>query len=244
MPVHLRRLSRTGLERLRAELDEVRQGPRVALSRDLLESDAFSETVSPRVTLIPRTFQHRLDFAGWLSGSLAPNPVAGIEDDVGVWAWLGVLLFDQLCPAGAGGARNPGQSYRWILEPGNFRSYYRHLLAAPYRIYVIHADRPQRALALLCGPLHQPGELNEQLGSRQELVTSHAAMEVASGLYVDGPTGRTVRGAGGRGPGSPRRLAAVLAQLDVTWDLNLLSADDLSRLLPAEFDRFRHLAAG
>jgi hypothetical protein len=39
-------------------------------------------------------------------------------------------------------------------------------------------------------------------------------------------------------------LAAVLAQLDVTWDLNLLSADDLSRLLPAEFDRFRHLAAG
>ena len=75
--------------------------------------------------------------------------------------------------------RKPGALARHIPEPGNFQRYYRHLLAGPYRIYRAHRDDPQRALALLCQPLDSPGDVVEQLASRQELVTNRGIMELA-----------------------------------------------------------------
>jgi hypothetical protein len=128
---------------------------------------------------------------------------------------------------------------RWIPEVNNFQRYYRHLLAGPYRIFRAHRDDPERALALLCGPLDKPGDIVEQLASRQEIVTNKAIMLGATRLYIDPATRKPRRGAGGRSGGSPRRLADVLKQFDVTWDLYAMTADNLLGLLPSEFDRFR-----
>src|SRR5262249_16830000 len=114
-----------------------------------------------------------------------------------------------------------------------------HLLAGPYRIYRAHRDNPQRALVLLCGPLDRPGDIVEQFASRQELVTNPTVIESATRLYVDPATNRPRRGAGGKSAGSARRLADVLEQFDVTWDLYTLTPDGLLTLLPHEFDRFR-----
>ena len=94
-------------------------------------------------------------------------------------------------------------------------------------------------MALLANPPHQPGDIAEQLASRQELVTNPSVMEVATRLYINPETGRPKRGAAGRGPGSARRLAAVLNQLDLTWDLYGLDPDKLLDLLPEEFNQFQ-----
>jgi hypothetical protein len=45
------------------------------------------------------------------------------------------------------------------------------------------------------------------------------------------------------GAGCARRLADVLKQFDVTWDLYAMTTDGLLGLLPGEFDRFRTPAA-
>jgi hypothetical protein len=47
------------------------------------------------------------------------------------------------------------------------------------------------------------------------------------------------KGAAGRGPGSARRLADVLNQLDLTWDIYMMQTADMLKMMPREFNRFR-----
>jgi hypothetical protein len=61
-------------------------------------------------------------------------------------------------------------------------------------------------------------------------------------MYLDASNNQPKRGAGGKGPGSARRLADVLNQFDVTWDLYSMSYEEVLAMLPGEFDRFRHAA--
>ena len=60
-------------------------------------------------------------------------------------------------------------------------------------------------------------------------------------LYLDRPTMSLKRGhAGGNtSPGSARRFAMLLQQLDLTYDILEMSSDAIIGLLPAEFDKFR-----
>ena len=96
---------------------------------------------------------------------------------------------------------------------------------------------------MLCNPLWQPGEIAEQLASRKELVTNRGVVEAATRLYYDSTTRTFKRGAGTKTRGAPRRLADLLNQLDLTYYLYGMAADELLALLPKEFDRFRLKAA-
>jgi hypothetical protein len=92
---------------------------------------------------------------------------------------------------------------------------------------------------LLCGPLDKPGEIVEQLVARQEIITNPQAVALATAIYFDNTSGSFKRGAAGKGRGSARRLADVLNQFDVTWDLYSMAVTGISTKLPREFDRFR-----
>lgn len=91
-------------------------------------------------------------------------------------------------------------------------------------------------------PLHTPGDLVEQLASRQELVTNRAFLAAATALYVDPQTGQPKRGGGGKSRGTARRLADFCNQIDVTWDLYALEPTELLAKLPKEFQRFQPAA--
>ena len=99
-------------------------------------------------------------------------------------------------------------------------------------------DNPERAMAFLCKPPHIITDIEAQIGASQELVTNPAVVELTTRLYYDPETKKTKPGAGGKGPGSPRRLVAVLGQLDLTWDLYASTSDELLKLLPKEFNKF------
>ena len=116
--------------------------------------------------------------------------------------------------------------------------YYRHLVAGPYWIYRAHRDKPSRVLAVLAGSVDQPGDIAEQLASRQEIVTNKAAMELATLLYIDQETQRPKKGAAGRGPGSARRFADILNQFDLMWDLYAMQIAAMLKMMPKEFYRF------
>jgi hypothetical protein len=105
-----------------------------------------------------------------------------------------------------------------------------------------HRSNPDRAIAMLCNPLWKPGEIAEQLASRKELVTNRGVAELATRLYYDPAKGSFKRGAGSDIRGAARRLAALLNQLDLTFYLYGMTADELLGLLPKEFDRFRSAA--
>jgi hypothetical protein len=235
----VRRLNRAGIARLIEFLDSLRTDAPQGVPSGILTHPDTSEALAADVEVQPQTFGTRFAAAQYLNERFTAAGIQNVEADCGLWAWLALFYFEELCPPGAGGRRKPGEQARWIPDVNNYQRYYRHLLAGPYRIYRAHRDDPGRALALLCGPLDRPGDIVEQLASRQEIVTNRGIMACATRLYIDPASNRPKRGAGSKGAGSPRRLADVLNQFDVTWDLYSLTADGLIGLLPREFDRFR-----
>ena len=185
-------------------------------------------------------FGRRFAAAEYLFNLFKDSGLSDIERDRGLWAWLSLFYFDELCPPDARRRRKPGERARWIPETSVSWRYYRHLLAGPYRIYGAHSDHPERAMLVLCGSLHQPGDIVEQIASRQEIITNGGIMEAASSLYYDASSGKPRRGAATKeGKGTVRRFIDILNQFDVTWDLYSLEAGDVIQMLPDEFSRFR-----
>lgn len=236
--MQLKRLNAQGLEVFSEYLDGLKIDSTYPYPQQLLIDSLASEPVTPAVEVEHRTFGNRFEAAKYLDECLSGAGIANLVRDAGIWAWLALYYFDQLCPVGKNGERRPGELARWIPEVSNFRRYYRHLLAGPYRIYVAHRDSPQRALALLCGPLHKPGDVVEQFAARPELVTNKGVVELVTKLYYDVTGGHLRRGSSGKGNGSPRRLADVCNQFDVAWDLYSMTCPELSQMLPEEFKQF------
>lgn len=236
----LRRLTAEGIAQFAAYLTQLKAEPTLPPPAHLLTEAGASEPVGADVEVEDKPFATRFAAAAYLDAKLTASGLPSPERDAGLWAWLALFYFDQLCPTGKGGARKVGEQARYIAAMENFQRFYRHLLLGPFMIYRAHADEPQRAKGVLATALNAPGDIVEQLASRQELITNRAVMGVVTALYVDDQTGKLKRGSGGKGGGSPRRLADLLNQFDVTYDLYAMSATGLVGLLPKEFDRFRN----
>lgn len=240
----VRRLNDQGIERFTAFLDSLSGDAPMPYPSALLTDPDGTVEIQPTIEVEQRAFGSRYAAAEYLYNVFKDSGLTNIERDRGLWAWLSLFYFEQLCPPNARGERKPGHLARWIPETGVSWRYYRHLLAGPYRIYAAHSDSPDRALLVLCGPLHQPGDIVEQIASRQEIITNGGIMETLSSLYYDPDSGTPRRGAATKqGKGTVRRFTDILNQFDVTWDLYSLAAQDVLQLLPDEFSRFRKLAS-
>jgi len=207
---------------------------------ELLENPAFSEIIHPETSVENIIFETRLDVGKYLYKIIVEQAkIFQPEKNLGLWIWLTLFYFDQLCPPDNQGKRKPMHEARLIFHPHNFRWFYRHLLVGPFLAVKAHYDNPERAIAFLSNPLHKPGEIAEQLASRLEVVTNPNILELATKLYYNETKKTFERGAASDIKGSARRLAKVLNQFDLTWYLYGISANDLEVLLPSEFDRFR-----
>ena len=236
----LRKLNEQGISRLTEFLDSLTgETPLAYPSALLTDLDATAE-VSPSIEIEQSMFGSRFAAAEYLFNLFKDSGLSDIERDRGLWAWLSLFYFDELCPPDAKGRRKPGELARWILNTSG-RRYYRHLLAGPYLIFGVHSDHPERAKLVLCGSLHQPGDIVAQIASRQEIITNGGIMEAASILYYDVSSGKPRRGAATKeGKGTVRRFIDILNQFDVTWDLYSLKGGDVIQMLPDEFSRFRN----
>jgi hypothetical protein len=237
--VRLRRFNSDGVAAFATYRSRLTLEPTLVPPVELLEDPALTELMPGNVDVPARTFDNRLEAGRFLNELLTAANIDLPERDQGLWTWLTLFYFDAVCPADGNKRRNPKDEARLIAQVDNFQRFYRHLLLGPYLIVRAHHDKPERAIAFLCKPLWEPGEIVEQLASRKELVTNHAVAEVATLLYYDKTTGSFKRGAGSSVKGAARRLAALLNQLDLTYYLYGMTADELLALLPKEFDRFR-----
>lgn len=237
--MELRRFNEAGLIEFREQLLTLKSDPAGDPPWHLLDDARFTESAATAGQVARTVFRTRMEMAVSITELLGDPPPPGTERDTGLWSWLALLHFDSICPADETGRRKVGAAHRYILESTNHKTYYRHLLLGPYVILRAHRDEPDRALVLLCQPPHSPGDIVEQLASRQEIVSNPVMMRVATELYYDRSTGSPKRGASSKNRGSARRLAEVTDQFDVTWDLFAVPWRSLLSRLPAEFDRFR-----
>lgn len=241
--MRLRRFNHDGVVAFASYRSGLTLNPTLAPPVELLQDPALTEPMPGEVDVPTRRFTNRLEAGRFLNELLDTAKVQLPERDQGLWTWLTLFFFDEICPADGNGHRTPKDEARLIAQVDNFQRFYRHLLLGPYLIVRAHRDDPERALAFLCKPLWEPGEIVEQLASRKELVTNYAVAEVATLLYYNRSNGSFKRGAGSSVKGAPRRLAALLNQLDLTYYLYGMTRDELLALLPKEFDRFRTPAA-
>lgn len=233
----LRRFTLSGLTQFGQYLDQLKAAPTTPPPDWLLTDNPGSEPAAD-VEVVDQKFATRFDAAKYLYGLLSVAKINSVERDVGLWAWLTLYFLRHLLPT-----RKikdyPGALARYVPEVGNYKRYYRHLLLGPYSIYVAHKDDAERVRAVLATPVNHPGDIVEQLASRQELITSKTIMGAATKLYIKPENGELRKGYGGQDNGGPRRLTDILNQFDLTFDLHTLPAERLIEMLPKEFDRFR-----
>ena len=234
----VRRFNDSGIQRFKEFLDQLRQNPRAAVPRELLIDRQYTEEVRGGGDANERDFSNRMAAATFLDDCLRLVKDIDVDRDVGLWVWLTLQCLDAACPADHSGARKVLKIHRYVPAPDSFKHYYRHLLSGPYQVFRAHKDRPARAMALLCGRVDAPGEVVEQLAAHQTLITNKGVVELVTQLYYDDAIRVLKRGAGGSGRGSPRRLTAILKQLEMTYDLSDMPWQTIARLLPSEFKRF------
>lgn len=245
MIMPLRRFKESGIHLFAQYLTELKAGGTAAPPIWLLTDDVHTEVVEPETDVPNATFANRLAAAKHLDELFTRAELSEVSRDVGLWAWLSLRYFDQLCPADKSGRREPGQfsdgAYvRLIPAVGANRRYYRHLLLGPYMIFRTYHDSPAMAMSLLVDPPHvATAEAYRLFVENPSLISCRAAVGVATALYFDSDANKMRRGYGRKTGGGCRRLVQVLQQLDLTFDLYSLSVERLLGLLPSEFDPFR-----
>lgn len=241
--MNLRRFNADGVSAFAIYRARLALEPSLPPPLELLDDPALTEGLPGEIEVPPRSFANRLEAGQFLNELIERAAINLPERDQGLWSWLTLFYFDEVCPADGNGKRSPKHEARLLPILDNHQRFYRHLLLGPFLIVRAHRDNPQRAIAMLCKPLDEPGEIAEQLASRKELVTNRAVAEAATQLYYDPAKASFKRGAGSDVRGAARRLATLLNQLDLTWYLYGLSSAELLHLLPKEFDRFRSQSA-
>lgn len=240
--MRLRRLNEKGIQEFGVFLDALSANPMLTPPTEILEDSEKSGNFPAKVEVENRFFANRFDAAKYLYEKFIEAGLSDSDLDRGVWAWLTLFWFDTLRPPAGKKAKWPGERARWIpSESRDYKKFYRHLLAGPWRVYRFHSDNPECARVVLCGSLYAPGEASEQILSRQEVVTNRGVVGLATKMYYDPRAKKIKRGAAGKGPGSLRRFANdFLNQFDMTWDLYAMTADQVAALLPKEFNLYLH----
>lgn len=237
--MQLRTLNSRGLTAFQDYIIQARAGESPDF-KALITQPGFSEPVPNLIDVEALPSRNKRDVGKYLTELLAPlGDPESVLLDRGLWAWLSLFWFDELTKNPRSSSHDVGSAYRYIPEPGNFRNYYRHLLAFPFRIYSKFQSSPEAADVFFTGDIATPGELTEQIASIQDIIANPPLVEAATMLYIDPVTKARKVGAAGAGQGSARRFAAVLNQFMLTFDVAVMKPHELLALLPAEFDKFK-----
>jgi hypothetical protein len=237
----VRVLTDDGIARFGEYLTRVRVDSKEPVPYDLLTNAITSAPLGDTIAIERKAMSDRFSLGEYLVDILRPLDRRTISHNYGLWTWLALYFFDDISPL-INGQRNVLEDAVYILDKVfNHRRYYRHLLRASWLLVREHAQNARVMLIMRDKGLRS--EIFEQLAATQAIFGSRTIIAGAYRLYFDLSAQRPKRGAGGKGPGSPRRLTAIVQQLDLTYDLNDCTVDQFLGLLPKEFSRFKNEAA-
>jgi hypothetical protein len=217
-------------------IDALNLGNDLPVPTGILNEENTSVELDASAEVVPRQFASKMDAARYLKDALAPISALVLDRNQGIWGWLSLFYFNQLCPESTSGHRTPGQAYRYLLS-SDWKHRYRHLLAGPFTLYVHHGEA---ARTILERPVTKHGDFAEQLASRYEIVRNHELLKSVDKLYWDETARGPKRGATNRRRrGSLRRLTSIISQFEVTFDLFSMNSNQILALLPSEFDSWK-----
>ena len=233
----LRKFNQKGIDEFKNFLDHAKQNTIASEdAANLLENPDLTEVILPEVLIERRDFATRYDLAQYLYQALRTVEIENIEYDVGLWSWLTLFYFDQVCPPAPDGSRKVREQCRYVLNTG--RTYFRHILAGAFFLMKLHQENQECTRIVLSSAPHEMSEAYREICDTKVLVSCTSVLEAAKRMYYDPEKNDIKRGAATKRAGGIRRFADVMAQLDCTWDLPSLSVEQIFKLLPDEFKKY------
>lgn len=235
----MRRFTDEGIDQARIWLANSRQALDSSDTRGMLESTLLTEAKGRPISkeiFGPSAFKDKLALAKALEEAVVASGLneRDFEDDRGFWTWMSINFFKFLVSSKGG----VGEDALWIYDPANWRKVYRHKMAPLWLVYRAHKDNPSRLNGVLGISVNKTGEVYEQMMSRKWIVLSPGIMALVTNLYFDEKGKGLKKGSGGKDEGAARRLSTVLDQLRLTYDIEQLNSEVLSRMLPNDFHKF------
>lgn len=216
----------------------------------LLTAASYAEPLEPQVSIAARDFANRREAGQYLQFWLGHLPAAKVIGNAGLWSWLGMFYFDRLVDRDDAGhprlGRDPDVAY--VIdsegEGRGERRHFAHRLLLAYETYTRHGEN---AWFMLNQPVNSVGQLTDRLIGAPALFRSRGIVKLAHLLYADPATGRTKPRYGGGGqdqrrPGNLMRFIDVIDQLYMTYDVYGMTAEELLKLLPPEFEQWKPAA--
>src|SRR5262245_26273741 len=139
----VRQFNQSGLKAFRDLLDGTREHPSGPVDRRILVDPGLTEIVAPEIDIAPQRFTTRGDAAAYLAKHLAPLRDDDVSRNAGLWSWLSLFYFDEVCPP-KNGVRAVRNDYSYVFEPTNPRHFYRHLLYIAW--YALRTAKPYERL--------------------------------------------------------------------------------------------------
>ena len=252
----LRRLKDTGIEEFFEFINRKRAGESVQTPSHLVSNPEKSEDTYLDVKVDPeKRFSNRFEFGTYLWDKIRSDWKETLRADAGLWTWLALVYFDQLCPK-----EGPSRPEHYILTTGKWRLghardyHYRHSVLTPVRII---KDFKDYAEFFLCGTVDRPftdmtkmGDAIEQVFSNQCVMRNKNLLDTVIRLYQDNLTKRVKKGSMSEpkakrlksgqwsqvGKGGARRLIkSVLPRLQLTYNVAGTVPDDLIKISGEEF---------
>lgn len=235
----LRRFNEAGLAEFRRFLQQCRETPDMSVPVDMLGNTNLTSLVDERIEVYDVAFGSRRDAAEYLKSALSPLQESDLRLDAGLWTWLTLFYFDQICSL-RDGQRVVRNDYHYVFEPRNQRHFYRHLLFLAWRILTI---APSHNRLFLDAKLAVLDKKTSEIMKRLYLTRIPCIFEALDRIYWD-PARKGMRpglvSPGRRVPGDLFfRFPLRIRQLEMTYDLQSLNADQLIELLGDEF-KFGH----
>ena len=230
----LRRFNEAGIKDFRSRLAAMRDDPQSEVPTDLLEHQQFTEVVQPDIHITAEHFEAKGEAARYLSSVLSKLNAEEIATDPGLWTWLSLLFFDSVCPM-TGDKRNVKNDYHYVFEPRNSRHFYRHLLFVSWNFLRL---APANNRLFLRSRINVLDKMTTEVAKRLYLTRIPCIFEVLDRLYWDESRKkhrRAVTDSKTNAGDLTHRLPLRIRQLEKTYDLMSLNADQLIELLGEEF---------
>lgn len=239
--MHVRVLNDHGIEEFLNQISEMRSGTRRELDIAFLSNESHSEPFEQNIQLDETSFVNKQEITMYLCSKLDLLNNKHLYYHRGLWSWLAAYYFNNLTSTSKDGSINIREDAKYVLmEPKNWRRYYRHLLASFARIY---CELGELSTPFLSYPIPIWSDFHEQLFAYQQIATNRPLIAAANKLYWDDKNQKIKRGAGSSGAGTPRRFSAIVGQFEMTYDLNDMAPDAILSLFPdQEFKKWQSVA--
>jgi len=238
--IEVKSFNKAGIAAFKDFLQSTRDGKNRQNPVELLDDSGLNQVGYEDVTVESRSFASRRDAAEYFHQRFKLIPSVELRNDAGLWTWLSLFYFDQICPE-IDGERKVRNDYTYIFMPDQSLYFYRHLLfVAWYAKYV----SPMHNRLFLDTTIYQLDKFTQDIMKRLYLTRIDCIFEVLDRLYWDRQTNRPRKGVNSPGKITAgdltHRFPTRIRQLEKTYDLMSLSADQLLELLGEEFS---HLAS-